>query len=292
MESELLLSIYHRLFPSTSSNIRGHFRYSDAIVSLIYLFGVLYDRSTCWAHNKKNWPLWARRLQFPSYSQLMRRLKKPQVMQMIQQMNQEFHGPMEAGNDKICDGKPLTVGGFSKDPDARRGKVPAGWAKGYKLHAIIDENNGKIDAFTVTPLDVGEPTTACRLVRKMNLDHAKIRGDSNYDSNPFYAEVAKAGGRLIAPRKKPYTSLGHHKHHPDRLRAIRELEMSELVHDDHEKHRIRIEQGLAQLTNLSFGLAPLPNFVRRLHRVRRWVAGKIMFYHAYLNLCSQQAAAA
>ena len=292
MEDELLLSIYHRLFPSPSSKLRARCDYSDATIALIYLHAALRGRSPLWASDKRNWPLWARRLNFPSYSQLMRRISTPQVTQLIEQLNQEFRDQLPRGRSKLCDGKPLVVGGFSKDPDARRGKVPAGFAKGYKLHAIFDEDSAAIEAFEVTALDGGEPTVACRLVATLDLQGAVVRGDSNYDSNPLFAAVAKAGGRLIAPRKKPHTSLGHHPQHPDRIRSIRHLELGDLVLEDHERHRIRVEQGLAHLTNLPFALAPLPNFVRRLHRVQRWIAAKILLYHAYLNLRQEKAAAA
>jgi hypothetical protein len=292
MEDELLLSIYHRLFPSASAKPRGHFQHSDAMVALVHLYAVLRGRSDLWASDKKNWPLWARRLKFPSYSQLMRRIPTPQVTQLIEQLNRELRGNLPDSRGKLCDGKPLVVGGFSKDPDARRGKVPAGFAKGYKLHVIFDEQSAAIDAFEVTALDGGEPTAACRLVATLDLRGAVVRGDSNYDSNLLFAAVANAGGRLIAPRKKPHTSLGHHPQHPDRVRSIRHLELGDLVLEDHERHRIRIEQGLAHLTNLPFALAPLPNFVRRLHRVRRWIAAKVLLYHAYLNLRREKAAAA
>jgi hypothetical protein len=71
---------------------------------------------------------------------------------------------------------------------------------------------------------------------------------------------------------------------PDRLRAIAELEGACDGLRVHQRCRIRVEQGLGHLTNLPFGLSPLPNFVRRRRRVTRWVLAKITLYHLHLNL--------
>jgi hypothetical protein len=36
----------------------------------------------------------------------------------------------------VLDGKPLPIGGCTKDPDARYGRAAGTMAKGYKLHAV------------------------------------------------------------------------------------------------------------------------------------------------------------
>src|SRR4029079_7628917 len=125
--------VYHRLFPSPSSVAGRRRTYSDAVVALVQLHAVRRGRSPRWAVDKRNWPLWARRLKFPSYSQLMRRLKTPQVGELVERLGGGPRGALPHGAEKLADGKPLLVGGFSKDPDARRGKAPGGWARGYKL---------------------------------------------------------------------------------------------------------------------------------------------------------------
>jgi hypothetical protein len=40
--------------------------------------------------------------------------------------------------------------------------------------------------------------------------------------------------------------------------------------------REHIEQQFAHLTNFGSGLAPLPNWVRRITRVRKWVLAKFL----------------
>jgi hypothetical protein len=292
MDDQLLLSVYHRLFDFGNIRRPAGCRFSDSIVVLIHILAVVRDRSMRWAHDQRNWPLWMRRLDRPSYSQLMRRLRSMPVRRLIATLNLEYRRWLPCSTEKFCDGKPLVVGGFSKDPDSGEGKLPGdGWGRGYMVHVLIDAC-GAVETFTVTALGDGEPTVMHRLVKLVELKGTTIRGDSNYDSNRLYAAVAEQGGRLIAPRKKPGTGLGHHPHHADRLKAIEELEQSEESLKAHKRHRIRVEQALGHLTNLPFGLSPLPNFVRRKHRVALWVLTKITLYHLYLNLRKSHALAA
>ena len=121
---------------------------------------------------------------------------------------------------------------------------------------------------------------AIGLLAGQDLADAIVRSDSNYDSHALYQTTADQGGRLIAPRKEPGTGLGHHPQHPDRLRAIAELEQPADGRCNHERHRIRVEQVFGQLTTAR-GLWGLPPSVRRLRRVQRWVAAKIAPYHLH-----------
>ncbi len=197
-------------------------------------------------------------------------------------MNQTLRERVPQSTKKFVDGKPLIVGVFSKDPDAAWGRLSNNrWARGYKLH-VLASWTGVIEAFAVTSLNTGEPPTARKIVADLDLCNTVIYGDASYDSNPLYGTIATCGGRLIAPRKRPGTGLGNHPQHPDRLRAIAQLEGELVKIKQHRRKRIRIEQVLGHLTNLSFGLAPLPNCVRRLGRVTRWVEAKILLYHIYL----------
>ena len=287
MDDQLLRHLYHRLFHHATAHGSRRGRYSDELIVLIYFLAVLRERSPHWACDQRNWPLWMRRLACPSYSQFIRRLKSVAVNQLLATLNDELHARLPQSRLKFCDGKPLVVGGFSKDPDSAEGVLPGdGWGRGYKLHVIVD-CTGRIDAFAVTPLDGGEPTTTRCLLPRVSMRGVILRGDNNYDSNLLYRAVALSGGRLIAPRKKPFTGLGHHPHHQDRLRAIAELESSPQAMRAHCHARVSVEQHLGHLTNLPFGLCPLPNFVRRQRRVERWVLAKITLYHLHLTLRRQ-----
>lgn len=282
MDGELFRELYHRLYSDPTLTHTRDCTFPDAVILLIYFYAAMNNCSPRWAHGKRNWPLWCRHLVFPSYSQLMKRLAWERTQTLIDRLNAEFRGRLPATCEKVCDGKPLVVGGFSKDPDARSGKIPDGWARGYKLHAVVD-SLGAIDVFCVTALDAGEATVVRqRLLGKTDLSGSILRGDANYDSNRLYRATARRGGRLIAPRKKPCTGLGHRRHHPHRLLAVAELETGVDHRRRHKRHRNRIEQSFAHLTNLSFGLWALPNFVRRTRRVTLWTKAKIALYHFHL----------
>ena len=302
MNDELLLSrMYHRLFHHPSLIHTRDCTYPDASIAFAHFLAEQHNESMLWASDKRNWPICYRaRVPLPSYSQLMRRLKTPSVQGLIDRLGIEFRAALPSSPEKVCDGKPLVVGGFSKDGDARTGKVPGGWARGYRLHLIADSLGAieAFEAFEVTALDEGEPTVMRRMVRRSGdlLRGAILRGDSNYDSNRLYHAVADRHGRLIAPRKKPGRGLGHHRHHPHRVRMVRELERGPDAAGrlrEHKRRRLRVEQSLAHLTNVpSFGLWALPNHVRGLQRVRQWVRSKIVLYHLYRSLSQSNVMAA
>ena len=282
MDGELVRMLYHELFHRRKLRTAARCCYQDSVILWIHFLAVVHDRSNHWAHHRSNWPIWARRLPRPSYSQLMRRLKEPAIQVHIHDLNQAIRARLPQSPNKAVDGKPLRVGSYSKDPDATRGRITnRSFGRGYKLHAIANEH-GVIETFAVTGLNAGESTVARQLVNATDLRGAVLRGDANYDSSSTYAAVALAGGRLLAPRRKPETGLGHRRHHPDRLRAIEEFERHPDRGAHHKRHRNRIEQVFGHLTNLPFGLAPLPNWVRRRERVQRWVAVKILLYHLHL----------
>lgn len=281
MDDELLRRVYHYLFADGISPHTKRCRFSDAVIALIELFRVMGNLSAMQSLKRSRWPLWSRRLKFPSYSQFIRRAKSASVQQQITQLSQRCRAQLGSGTEKVCDGKPLLVGGYSKDPDARTGKAPGGWGRGYKLHALVDAA-GAVDNWEVTALSGNEGRTAITLVDELDLHGALLRADGNYDCVELYATVARAGGRLLAPRRKPGTGLGSHPQHPHRLQAIHELEGTAMGLKSHDKNRIRVEQIFGRLTTVPFGVWGLPPSVRRLARVRRWVNAKIALYHLYL----------
>ena len=52
--------------------------------------------------------------------------------------------------------------------------------------------------------------------------------------------------------------------------------------------REQVERNFGWLTNHAAGLAPLPNWVRRIHRVRLWVQAKLIIHAAYVDLRADQ----
>lgn len=282
MDDELN-AVYRFLFPIGALIRTAGYRYPDALIAWIELFRVNRNLSMRAGMDRRRWPIWMRGRDGPSYAQFKRRVKTASVQTLVASVGEHFAAELPRTHDKAIDGKPLTVGGFSKDPDAKRGHVPDGFARGYRLHALVDAG-GAIESWAVTPLNQGEATVARGVLANASLAQTTIRADANYDSNHLYAQVATQGGCFIAPRRKPGTGLGHHPQHADRLRAIAELEGDAQATRSHRRHRNRVEQVFGRLSTFPAGLWALPTSVRRLPRVTRYVNAKIALYHAHLAM--------
>lgn len=180
----------------------------------------------------------------------------------------------------MIDGKPLTIGGFSKDPDARRGYAPGGFAKGYKLHAIYGGFPLPV-AWEVAPLNTSEPVVGVRLVARKTCP-GYLLGDKNYDSNPLHRAATACGTQLVTERKRPGTGLAHSEQSSGRLRSIELLrqKFGEALLDCRDS----IERNFGWLTNHAGGLAPLPAWVRRVWRVTSWVQAKMIGHCLYTQL--------
>lgn len=226
-----------------------------------------------------NWPkdLWSRKL--PSQSTLSRRLQTTEVQLLLADLERRLAALSGGGWVMLVDGKPVTVGPYSKDPDATWGRARRGWAKGYKLHAVYDGGSLPV-AWEIAPLNESEPEVAARLVLSIRRGGGYLLGDKAYDSNPLHDAVLAVGCQLVAERKRPNTGLGHRRHSPGRLRSIQLLgqEFGQQLY----AFRDQIERNFGWLTNHAAGLAPLPNWVRRICRVRTWVQAKLIIHAMYV----------
>jgi len=62
---------------------------------------------------------------------------------------------------RCLDAKPLPVGGYSKDHDAKWGQAANTKAKGYKLFAIYQ--GAAVDSWRIGPMNASEPVVAQQL---------------------------------------------------------------------------------------------------------------------------------
>jgi hypothetical protein len=281
MDGELFRRLYHLCVGVASREAGRRRTYSDLEVLVTFVLAAVANRPLSWACRRGNRPPWCLRLKVPTPSTMSRRTRTPQFRRLLLALDAALRGRLPGSSLKFLDGKPLLVAGHSGDRDARTGRAPGGFAEGYRLHALLDAC-GRVEAFTVTGLGGGESTAARELlVPAADLRGALVLGDPNYDSNPLYAAVSAAGGRLLAPRRKPGTGFGHGtEQHPDRLRAVDELERTAGGLRGFRRLRLGVEQAFGLMTHLGLG-AP-PPWVRRLPRVRMWVMGKVLVYHAHL----------
>jgi hypothetical protein len=290
MDGELFRRIYALAGEVASKDPPPRATHGDFAILLTLLWAAGNDKPVSWACRRGNWPLWAWRVssRLPSPSTMSRRPRTREFRLLLLRFDACLRGRIPGSSLKFLDGRALLVGGFSKDRQAKRGKAPGGWGRGYKLHAILSAC-GAVEAFCVTPLNAGEARVARDVLvwcGACDLRGATLLADAGYDSNPLYAAVADAGGHLTAPRRMPGTALGHGgPHHPDRLAAIEALEGPTGRDVGRPLYRLRegIEQAFGLMGNAPGGLAAgLPNHVRGLPRVRLWVMLKVTLYHAYL----------
>ena len=283
MERELWKVLYVSACQLDKSWPRG--LYKDCEIVGVFLWAVIHDRPTCWATDLKNWPKhWNTLMHVPSQSTMSRRLYSIGVGYLLDAVTKQYVliSTMATRWVKIADAKPLPIGGHSKDPDAEWGHSVRGPAKGYKIFAVW--GNGPIPlTWRVAPMNESETKMTQRMLPDLQ-GGGYLLGDSIYDSNPLYALARQYNHQLVAPRKRPGTGLGHRSHDPDRLRAMNLLQtrfgkalMAEREH---------IEQQFAHLTNFGGGLAPLPNWVRRITRVCKWVQAKFLINAVKYNQSS------
>lgn len=255
--------------------------YDNREVLAVLLWAALHDQSILWATQRKNWPVQAWRRRLPEQSTMSRRLRDPDLERDFERLVAILQRRLGApGLTGVVDGKPLPISEFSGDPDAARGWGAGIHARGYKLHALIDEAMRML-AWEVHPMNEAECVIAADLVRRAEevgtlAPGAVIVGDASYDSNPLHAAAAEAGARLIAPRRRPDRGIGkNQRHHPNRLEAVRFTEHDPAWERMRKQVRTTIERWFGILVT-ACRLHGLPAWVRRLHRVRLWVGAKIV----------------
>jgi hypothetical protein len=243
----------------------------------MYVWSVAHDRPKCWAALRSSYygPFRPRRL--PSRSQFERRLAKPRAQTLLQAVWAKLAESDEVPAVLLMDGRPLTVGPCSQDADAASGKIPGGFAKGYKLH-VISEDTGFIVSWRVTPLNVSESKVAEELIAEA---HPKglLLADGSYDSGTLYNLAASEGALLFTPLPHNVGG-GHRPQSPPRMIAAK---LWACGGKSIYRWRPKIERQFSQQACYGGGLGPLPPWVRGLQRVRPWTGTKLMLYHVRLR---------
>lgn len=273
MERELWARLYAAIAEVDQGAVGPRFTYSDADIARTYLWAALHDRPTSWAGRPQSWPDDLRPARLPSPATMSRRLRTEPVGRLLTAAEAPLRGDPAAGLVKALDGKPLPVGGHSTDPEARWGRGVRGWAKGYRLMAIWGPGPLPV-AWSVAAMDRPEPIAARDLIPALAGGGGYLVADSAFDSNVLHELAAAAGHQLVAPPKKRGRGLGHRRHSVHRLRA-REL-LGTAFGAALLAVRQAIERRFGNLTGFGGGLAPLPAWVRRSHRVGRWVQAKLL----------------
>jgi hypothetical protein len=211
-------------------------------------------------------------------SQFCRRIKDERCRKILCQVYDRLVGATETSGLLFLDARPFPVGPCSQDAEARAGRIYGGFARGYKLHALVSENRS-VPIWSVMPLNVSETTVAEELIRTYR-PSGLLLADANYDSMRLYDQVAQYTGQLLTPVPKN-GGKGHRKQSRSRSAVIASWKgIAGYVYQD----RFQVEGCFGNQSSFGGGLGPLPAWVRTLPRVRRWVGAKLIIYHARLRI--------
>ena len=277
MEDQLWKELYRRVrrIGKSKGVVRG--RYSNVLIVAVYFWAVVHDRPNNWACVKENWRGRGPRGQLPSASTLSRRMRTKAVLELIRAIEEELIRLNQPSLCRMIDAKPLPVSAHSEDPDVGYGRASSAMARGYKFHGVFDESQGFVN-WSIQPMNVNETPVAAELISKLT-DEGYLVGDNAYDRNRLYDLAGQRGIQLIAPRRKNVKPLRLYCNSRYRIKAV-EMQTRPFA-KDLVFYRRTIETAFAQLTTLSFGLGPLPSWVRTKQRVKNWVQAKLILFSIY-----------
>lgn len=251
-------------------------RFSDVLIVGMYLWAVWHDRPLCWACDRVHYNSLFRPKHLPSVSQFCKRIKSARCQSILEKVYQRLARTDAPTIGCFLDARPLPVGSCSKDAQAKPGRLYGGFARGYKLHELV-QADGRTAVWSVMPMNVSELQVARELI-EVGRPRGWVLADAAYDSGALYEQVASYGGCLLAiPRKG--AGKGHCPQSEARLAS---LFVWRRVGRLMRRRRVRVEGVFGNQSSYGGGLGPLPAWVRTLQRVRRWVGAKLILHHARL----------
>jgi len=276
MERELWPVLYRAVRDVARDFSQKYVQIPGWVLVLTMLWAALHDRPVSWACDPANWK--STRLRphrIPSGSTMSRRIDTVGIGLLWRAVEQRLRAASAEYPALVAflDGKPLPVGGASKDPDARYGRAAGTMARGYKLHAVWAKR-ALPEAWEVTPMNAGEVTVAHRLLAQLH-GGGYLLADGAYDGTGLFDRAWACGYQMLTPAPARGDRRGHRYHSPRRWRSIhlmRGTTFGPAVY----RARIGIEQAYGNATSFAGGLSPLPAWVRGRDRVRTWVWAKLL----------------
>lgn len=279
MEHQLWKSIVALLAAYGKPRRRRSGAFSDHDIVAIYYWAVIHDRPTAWACRPAHWPIHLRGRALPCPGTMSRRLRTGSVVALLDALEHRVVAPKEPGLYWMLDGKPLVIGGCSKDRQAGYGRAAGGKGKGYKIHALVGVD-GAVAQWRVAPMNKDERVMAERLIKAAPPEVVGyVVADSNYDSNPLHQVCDGRGNLQLVTRRRygPGKGTGHRKQTAGRQRSMALTESPfPAFAEGLLLERADIERRFGQMVNWGGGLTCLPAWVRTHRRVRRWVQAKLV----------------
>lgn len=286
MEAERYRRVCRWIDQASPHGRRKREQFSDRVVAKVYFWSTLCDRPVSWACDRQNWP---RELlnafgELPSQSTMSRRLQTVGVRQLVERTQVLLSERLdEVDIMKVIDSKPLVVGNYSKDRDARRGRAAGTMARGYKIHVITC---GKaVKHWTLLPMNCNDQTGAAKLLPELANDSrgwGYVCGDNGYDANPVHRLCQSVNHQLLAPPRKSNKDVRDtRRNDPARIRALDALAnplgkcgLGPSFGQSLFAQRKQIERNFGHF--VMDGLHAPPPWVRRPHRVALWVVAKFI----------------
>ena len=278
MERELWPLLYRQLQATAKGFSQKYVQIPGWILVAVSLWAALHDRPISWACDEANWSTTSLRpLRLPSPSTMSRRAYSVGVGLLWHALEQRLRTLQEPTLLAFLDGKPLPIGGYSKDPDASHGFGAGHIAKGYKLHAIW-ASRCLPELWEIAPLGISEKAVARQLLPRLD-QGGYLLADGYYDSSDLFDLAYQAGYQLLVPIGHAGAGKGHHYQSPHRRRCIEMMQPGRGKSDFGPmlyQRRTAIERSFGNASVFAGGMAPLPAWVRRQRRVRVWVWAKLL----------------
>ena len=289
MEAQLYRTLYRHVM-SIAHRRRPRVQFIDQLIVMVYLWSVLHERPVCWACDTDNWPKDLLGFELPSDSTMSQRLETPGVKQLIERVLTAAADLFPPTLVKSIDSKPLPVGAYSKDADAKRGRIAAGqFARGYRLNVLT--HGRAVQSWTLAPMNDHDSLSAHTLLSHLRGGYGYVVADNAYDSNELHLAAAAQNHQLVAPPREANKGVRDAKYNvPQRLRALDLLDESPLKHcgirvgnfgassfgTELYNQREAVESSFGELSQM--GLNHLPSWVRGPRRVALWCAAKLLVY--------------
>lgn len=247
-------------------------QFGDHVIVKVYLYSVLRDRPVSFVCCEENWD--QKLLEeligdLPSQPTMSRRMKSLGVLSLIQRTQALLAETEQKMLVKFIDSKPLKVGSYSKDREAKRGRAAGEMARGYKIHVISSGN--AVLCWTLTAMNTNDQVAAQMLLPQLQ-GAGYVAGDNSYDANGLHVKAWDSRHQMLTPTRKGKESKRDLRRTPKpRLRSQDMLD-PKLKHTEGEsfgeglmRERKQIERQFGHQVML--GMHAPPPWVRTPHRV-------------------------